>query len=157
MEFDNNYNTNITNSLTPFYLNKFKKYSTFTIHFNTYIMSKESKFLTGIVIGAIVGAAAGILLAPESGEETRKKIADKTSELKEDLEAKFKDVSEKIKNLENEALTGFKDKFYDVKGKIKEKYAHLSDKVEDLEKDISSKYDELEKEAKEKLASTKNA
>jgi gas vesicle protein len=38
-------------------------------------MSEESKFSTGIVIGAIVGAAAGILLAPESGEETRKKIA----------------------------------------------------------------------------------
>tara|TARA_R110000787_G_scaffold43372_1_gene106414 strand:+ start:23010 stop:23372 length:363 start_codon:yes stop_codon:yes gene_type:complete len=120
-------------------------------------MSKESKFLTGIVIGAIVGAAAGILLAPESGEETRKKIAHKTSELKEDLEAKLKDVSEKIKNLENEALTGFKEKFYDVKGKIKDQYAHLSDKVESIEEDILSKYKGLEKEAKEKLANTKNA
>ena len=120
-------------------------------------MSKESNFLTGIVIGAIVGAAAGILLAPESGEETRKKIADKTSGLKEDLETKFQEITEKIKNLENEALTGFKDKFYDIKGKIKDKYAHLSDKVEDLEKDISSKYKDLEEEAKEKLASTKNA
>ena len=120
-------------------------------------MSKESNFLTGIVIGAIVGAAAGILLAPESGEETRKKIADKTSGLKEDLEAKLNDVSEKIKNLENEALTGFKEKFYDVKGIIKDKYAHLSDKVEDIEKDISSKYKDLEKEAKEKLANSHNA
>ncbi len=121
------------------------------------MMSEESKFLTGIVIGAIVGAAAGILLAPESGEETRKKIADKTSELKEDLETKFQDVSEKIKNLENEALTGFKDKFYDVKGEIKDQYTHLSDKVASIEKDILSKYKDLEKEAKEKLATTKNA
>ncbi len=120
-------------------------------------MSKESNFLTGIVIGAIVGAAAGVLLAPESGEETRKKIADKTSGLKEDLETKFQEISEKIKNLENEALTGFKEKFYDVKGKVLDKYAHLSDKVEELEKDISSKYKELEKEAKEKLAKSHNA
>ena len=36
-------------------------------------MSKESKFLTGIILGAIVGAFAGILLTSESGEETRKK------------------------------------------------------------------------------------
>jgi gas vesicle protein len=120
------------------------------------MMAKESKFLTGIVIGAIVGAVAGVLLAVESGEETRKKIAGKTSELKEDLDAKLKDVSEKIKNLENEDLSGFKDVFYDVKGKIKDQYAHLSDKVETIEKDISSKYKELEKEAEEKLATTKN-
>ena len=40
----------------------------------TYIMSKESKFLTGIIIGAIVGVATGILLATESGEKNRKKI-----------------------------------------------------------------------------------
>ncbi len=120
-------------------------------------MSKESNLLTGIVIGAIVGTAAGILLAPESGEETRKKIAEKTSGLKEDLESKFQDISEKIKNLENEALSEFKGKFYDVKGKIKEKYAHLSDKVEDIEKDILSKYKDLESQAKETIANQNNS
>ena len=119
-------------------------------------MSKESKFLTGIVLGAIVGAFAGILLTSESGEETRKNIVSKTSDLKEDLDAKLKDVSKKIKNLENKDLNDFKDLFYDVKGKIKDQYAHLSDKVETIEKDILSKYANLEKEAKEKSATTKN-
>ena len=42
--------------------------------------------------------AAGILLTSESGEETRKKIVGKTSDLKEDLDAKLKDISKKIKN-----------------------------------------------------------
>lgn len=120
-------------------------------------MSNESNFLTGIVVGAIVGAAAGILLAPDSGEETRKKIAEKTSDLKEGLESKFQDVSEKIKNLENEALSEFKNKFYDVKGKIKDKYAHLSDKVDEVENDLLSKYKDLESQAKETIANHENA
>ncbi len=119
-------------------------------------MSDESKFFTGIVIGAIVGAAAGILLAPESGEETRKKIADKTSGLKEELDSKFQDISEKIKNLENEALSNFKDKFYDVKGKVKEQYAAISHKVEALEQELISKYKEIDNEVTEQSSETKN-
>ncbi len=119
-------------------------------------MSNESNFITGIVIGAIVGAAAGILLAPESGEETRKKIADKTSGLKEELDSKFQDISEKIKNLENEALSNFKDKFYDVKGKVKEQYATISHKVEALEQEIISKYKEIDNQVTEQSSETKN-
>lgn len=122
----------------------------------TYIMSKESKFLTGIIIGAIVGVATGILLATESGEKNRKKIVGKTSKLKEDLEAKLNDVSEKIKNIENEDLSSLKDKFFDVKEKNKVQYANLVDKAETIEKDIVSKYKDIKKEAKKKSGSTKN-
>ena len=114
-------------------------------------MSKESKFLTGIIIGAIAGVATGILLATESGEKTRKKIVVKTSELKEDLEAKLNDVSEKIKNIENEDLNSLKDKFFDVKEKNKDQYANIVDKAETIEKDIVSKYKGIKKEAKETI------
>ena len=126
------------------------------LYIKTYIMSKESKFLTGIIIGAIAGVATGKLLATESGEKTRKKIVGKTSELKEDLEAKLNDVSEKIKNIENEDLSSLKDKFFDIKEKNKDKYANIVDKAETIEKDIVSKYKDIKKEAKEKLGSTKN-
>ena len=34
------------------------------------------KFFTGVAIGAAIGAIAGVLLAPQSGEETREKIGD---------------------------------------------------------------------------------
>ena len=48
-------------------------------------------FLTGVVIGAIVGAAVALLYAPQSGEKTRKLVAKKAKELKEKgLEAKEK-------------------------------------------------------------------
>jgi gas vesicle protein len=40
-------------------------------------------FLAGFVVGALVGAAAALLFAPQSGEETRALIRDKGIELQE--------------------------------------------------------------------------
>lgn len=48
-------------------------------------MSNDQKVIIGFLCGAAAGALAGLLLAPSSGEETRKKIAEKAGELKEDL------------------------------------------------------------------------
>jgi gas vesicle protein len=39
-------------------------------------------FMVGFVIGALVGAAAALIMAPQSGEETRQQIRDKGVELK---------------------------------------------------------------------------
>ena len=43
-------------------------------------------FLTGFLIGGIVGFAAGILLAPKSGEETRAIIMERGSEWRDKAE-----------------------------------------------------------------------
>ena len=40
-------------------------------------------FFAGMVIGGLVGAATALLLAPQSGEETRTLIRDKSIELKD--------------------------------------------------------------------------
>ncbi len=40
-------------------------------------------FLGGFIIGGLVGAAAALLMAPQSGEETRTLIRDKSIELKD--------------------------------------------------------------------------
>jgi gas vesicle protein len=39
-------------------------------------------FLIGLAIGALAGAAAALLLAPESGEDLRKDIGEKSDEMK---------------------------------------------------------------------------
>ena len=63
-------------------------------------------FLSGFVLGGLVGAAVALLLAPQSGEETRTYIREKGIELKDyaeesaadvraQAEAKYVDVQEK--------------------------------------------------------------
>jgi gas vesicle protein len=44
--------------------------------------AKGGGFIIGLALGALVGAAAALLLAPESGEDLRKDIGDKSDELK---------------------------------------------------------------------------
>ncbi|HOW02450.1 MAG: YtxH domain-containing protein [Caldisericia bacterium] len=47
-------------------------------------MEKEgSKFLVGLTLGLLFGGIAALLLAPQSGEETRKKLTDTGEKLKE--------------------------------------------------------------------------
>ncbi len=62
----------------------------FTIMANT-------KTLLGFLAGAAVGALAGILLAPDKGSETRKKISKKTGDLGDSLKGQFNDFIDGVK------------------------------------------------------------
>jgi len=75
------------------------------------IMSNESNFLAGLVIGAVAGAVAGLLAAPYSGKETREIIASKAGDMGDDLEKQYKKISKKIKGLEKDSIDDFREKF----------------------------------------------
>lgn len=57
-----------------------------------------SKVLLGILGGVAVGAIAGILLAPDKGSNTRKKILDSGKGYMGDLKSKFDDLSKEVTN-----------------------------------------------------------
>ena len=66
-------------------------------------MSKKSGGIAGFVTGTLLGIGAGMLLAPKSGEELRKDLKNKISELIEKAkEIDVKEVSEDIKKRVNE-------------------------------------------------------
>jgi len=48
--------------------------------------SGGAEFFAGLVIGGLVGAALALLMAPQSGEETRAQIRDKSLEYKDRAE-----------------------------------------------------------------------
>ena len=54
-------------------------------------------FLSGFLLGALIGGAAALLLAPQTGEETRILIKDKSIELKDKTSEKAEEVALKTK------------------------------------------------------------
>jgi len=54
--------------------------------------SDFGSFLSGFVIGGLVGAAVALLMAPQSGEETRVLIRDKSVELKDKTVASLEEA-----------------------------------------------------------------
>lgn len=53
------------------------------------------KFLAGFVVGGALGAVAGILLAPQSGEETRELLTDASKDIVKKTDKTVKDIQEK--------------------------------------------------------------
>ena len=86
-------------------------------------MSTTLKVLAGFVIGAITGAAVGILTAPDTGERTRKKI-------KKDAQRFAEDISDSALKKFGEVKNEINDKLDEIleKGKIQ---------VEKLSKSVS--------------------
>ena len=62
------------------------------------------KSLPGILIGAVAGVVTGILLAPESGDKTRKKLAEEGNNFKEDFEGSLNRSIDTFLNTISEAV-----------------------------------------------------
>lgn len=77
---------------------------------------KTSNVVLGLLGAAAAGAALGILLAPDKGSETRKKIATKGNDLK----------------------NNFKSSLESLAGKASEKVSKLSGQAEDVIDDAKS-------------------
>ncbi len=93
----------------------------------------SGKLLLGIMVGAAAGAALGILLAPEKGSETRRKISKKGEDsfgeiqvqfdqLMENIAAKYKSVMEDADSL----IVKSKSKMYDGHNELKNDGHHDS-------------------------------
>jgi gas vesicle protein len=57
----------------------------------------RSDALVAFLLGAAVGAGVALLLAPQSGEETRKKLGDKAKRLGDDVDEKFRQAKDEVK------------------------------------------------------------
>ena len=87
-------------------------------------MSK-SKLLTGVLAGAAAGAILGILLAPDRGSETRKKIAKKGNDISGSVKDGFTKLGENLNN-----------RYQNIKGDAKD----LVEKGKDMGAELKDNY-----------------
>ncbi len=68
-------------------------------------MNTGQKILLSFLAGISVGAVAGLLIAPDSGKETRKKIAKKAGDIKSTIGTQMTKLTDKVNELtkKNEA------------------------------------------------------
>lgn len=59
-------------------------------------MSK--KLISGLLVGAAVGAVLGILFAPDKGAETRKKMSKKAGGIGDELKNKFSEAKQTLRD-----------------------------------------------------------
>ena len=89
--------------------------------------SGGGKFVLGAIFGAIAGTVAGVVLAPKSGEETRKDLKESgdkfVSEAKKKSSGWYKRGKKEVKKLEAETKSTVEAKKKEVAEKKAEKKA----------------------------------
>lgn len=90
-------------------------------------MKRSVIFLVGLTFGVLTGFATGLILAPEKGSKTRKKLGKKVGEIKDTLQDVTKKLGEKIQ-----------DTKLDLKSKWKKSKGDLKDKIYELEDELGT-------------------
>jgi len=95
-------------------------------------MGKKSNVAKGTIFGLIVGAIAGLLLAPKSGKETQ-------ADIKRKIKATAGDIQERLESMSGE-ITGrvdtLKEAAKDLRGEAKEESQELIKRAEVLKQDL---------------------
>ncbi|MBN2044533.1 MAG: YtxH domain-containing protein [Anaerolineales bacterium] len=73
------------------------------------------KVLTGILIGGLAGAAAMLLLAPQSGKDTRLQIRNRGLQLRDQASGFVGDAVSQVRSITNDIANGGREKFDEIK------------------------------------------
>ncbi len=75
---------------------------------------EAGKVITGLLLGSVFGATVALLMAPASGEETRRRITEETAGVKE----KMKTAAGNIESKARELVEDVNDRVDNAKGSM---------------------------------------
>lgn len=122
-------------------------------------MGKTGSTLVAILAGAAVGAVAGVLLAPDQGDKTRRRISKGLQDGKDDISCKLDDLKRQVKGLVSSKansldtsidsfLNKAENKSEDVIATLEKKLAELKSGTKDVANQVKDKADQIKSELK---------
>ncbi len=101
-------------------------------------MANSGSSLLALLTGAAIGAAIGLLYAPDSGENTREKLSKEAQEAKNQFNKKYQETSSNLSSRAKKARIDFEHRLEDTLSsasyKADEILSALESKLEDLRK-----------------------
>ncbi len=113
-------------------------------------MCSKCNSLATFILGALIGAAAGILYAPAKGDTTRKKLKKWAKETYKEEAEEWADRAAELKGKVLDHTAELREKIAGRAADVKERAGEIKDK-------ISAKADELKHQALEKTEDLRSA
>ncbi|WP_051205278.1 YtxH domain-containing protein [Salinimicrobium xinjiangense] len=102
-------------------------------------MAKSGSTFLALLTGAAIGAGLGMLYAPESGEETRKKLGENARRTQDDLNRRYKETSSNLSQKARQAKSDFEQR-------LEETLSSASYKADEILSSLETKLDELKRQ-----------
>jgi gas vesicle protein len=98
-------------------------------------------FVMGFIVGSLSGAIVSLLLAPQTGEETRQIIKDRAIELKDKGQSTFEETKKKAEEAYKEALSKGAQKGEETLETVEEEAQEAKKKVRRTAEKLEEKAD----------------
>lgn len=109
------------------------------------IIEKSSGGVGGFLLGLLVGVGTALLLAPQSGAETREQLRVRGRQLRDDAQAMAEDWQDRFEEGYERAKERLEDGFDSARSRLREKRAGAKDALDAGKAAVHSARDELER------------